>query len=1348
MGFLNQLLYFQCLLLVIGLVAAVNELQLQANATLMQNETAVQRVRAGTLDYGINCSVSRYIIFTSGEKPTLVAWEVAPDDGGVGSGSCHVYLPDRAGASDRNCARMSEQLGIRLGDADRPETGLKIGLVNASHGGWYKCRVYIDNLLYIGHTRLLVEDKPSAPTDLRLTPISSDTLVANWSPPASNGNLQLLRYELSGSGLRLNGSSKLKLLIGNLSPHKVYCLSVLAVNAAGRGPSTESVCNRTLEGSPEPGALRVELHSVNDTMAVLRFHIALDKMAGQFRLVRLEPRLLWHLEAPGRLSAGSQAQKNIVIAAEEFNNSIVTTRALTDLKPYSRYRLLYSVSNGAESGSAGSIDFNTTDGLAPAPTLLLYQLSIFDVNLTASCAPKGRVNGRFNGYRLFVYLQSNKSIVFERNFGPDAVNLSVTGLKPYTSYLLSAAIVTTRVGEESSPTPVLTDPGAPTAPINFTASPAKARAGLLLSWDHKPVGFRDTADDKSFPIYMLTYRVYWLFVINSGLELPPSYWDVPLTLDQLSNCDCKLATHVSCRPTTERICLLLPQRELTRSLSLITDKIGQSTVGLSDQLRIRLWIQAVGKSSYDTEHRRYFGDRSEPADASVSISDYEAGGLGRAWSKFPGGRRKNGESATDNDDSNLSPAVAVGVVVGSIAAVLGVGFILLLGWRWIFVRHRGYQRPFSQGLETFECLTADNEQGGHSSHSAGSSRAQLKRYSQTEHKAMSVAEFRDHVIASHANDNSAFQLEFEEIQRVTHKDWQAYHAKHPDNLSKNRYTDICPYDHSRVVLLSNPGKKMGDYINANYVDGYRRDKAYIACQGPVPSTFDDFWLMVWENRCTAIVMISNFVERGRRKCDQYWPSSGSEVYGAISVKLIRQLNKAAYCMREFSIRNLRAKKLAKERQLFHFHYSEWPDYGVPAYPLPVLNFVQRTAAYCGGDQSGPVVVHCSAGVGRTGTFICIESQIRQILCEKTINVRGFLEHIRQQRMRLVQTEEQYIFIHDVLLEFLLCPEREIPMERLPDYFSNLMEETEPCGCTGLETQYQLCVAHQPADYELASALKACNYAKNRADVYPIESRRVKLTCKPGVDGSDYINASHVHGYQSVNEFIVTQLPMKDTLFDFYRMIWEQNCVCIVSVHPSLYSDGAGDTANNEQEGIDLPEMWPTNESEALTAGYLQVWFRSRQDYPFGECREFLLASNKDDYSVLTSVWTLKRWPDTFGESISLIELVKAVSNTRGLITLSPIIVMDMYGGSYAGIICSLYVLYRQLIMEGTADVYSLFKLYHLQRPGMFNSKADMEFIYAVISFHAKYFSPSNSLSLRRGNGGAGPGITITMATGP
>uniref|UniRef100_A0A1I8FTM5 Fibronectin type-III domain-containing protein n=1 Tax=Macrostomum lignano TaxID=282301 RepID=A0A1I8FTM5_9PLAT len=351
-----------CLLLVIGLVATVNELQLQTNATLMKNETAVQRVRAGTLDYGINCSVSRYIIFTSGEEPTLVAWEVAPDDGGTGSGSCHVYLPDRAGASDRNCARMSEQLGIRLADADRPETGLKIGLVNASHGGWYQCRVYIDNLLYIGHTRLLVEEKPSAPTDLRLTPLSPDTLVASWSPPGSNGNLPVLRYELTGSGLRLSGSPKPKLLINNLGPHKVYCLSVLAVNAAGRGPSTESVCNRTLEGSPEPGALRVELHSVNDTIAVLRFHIDLDKMAGQFRQVSLKPRLLWHLESPGRLSAGSQAQKNIVIAAEEFNNSIVTTRALTDLEPYSHYRLLYSVSNGAASGSAGSIDFNTTEG--------------------------------------------------------------------------------------------------------------------------------------------------------------------------------------------------------------------------------------------------------------------------------------------------------------------------------------------------------------------------------------------------------------------------------------------------------------------------------------------------------------------------------------------------------------------------------------------------------------------------------------------------------------------------------------------------------------------------------------------------------------------------------------------------------------------------------------------------------------------------------------------------------------------------------------------------------------------------------------------------------------------------
>lgn len=178
----------------------------------------------------------------------------------------------------------------------------------------------------------------------------------------------------------------------------------------------------------------------------------------------------------------------------------------------------------------------------------------------------------------------------------------------------------------------------------------------------------------------------------------------------------------------------------------------------------------------------------------------------------------------------------------------------------------------------------------------------------------------------------------------------------------------------------------------------------------------------------------------------------------------------------------------------------------------------------------------------------------------------------------------------------------------------------------------------------------------------------------------------------------------------------------------------GTEANTEESGeqpqqLRLPHIWPQNESETNRAGYLQVWFRSREEFPFAVRRELHLACDTDDYSVLITVWTLTRWPVTLGQSTDLIKLIEAVSEQPKPFSSPPIIVMDVYGGSYAGIFCSLYVLYHQLLMEGTADVYSLFKMYHLQRPDIFNSKADLEFIYEVIGYHAKHASPSNSLSL-------------------
>ncbi|KAM6147415.1 receptor-type tyrosine-protein phosphatase T isoform 6-T6 [Erethizon dorsatum] len=586
--------------------------------------------------------------------------------------------------------------------------------------------------------------------------------------------------------------------------------------------------------------------------------------------------------------------------------------------------------------------------------------------------------------------------------------------------------------------------------------------------------------------------------------------------------------------------------------------------------------------------------------------------------------------------------------------------------------------------------------------------------------AIRVADLLQHITQMKRGQGYGFKEEYEALPEGQTASWDT--AKEDENRNKNRYGNIISYDHSRVRLLVLDGDPHSDYINANYIDGYHRPRHYIATQGPMQETVKDFWRMIWQENSASIVMVTNLVEVGRHpaehtvgnatlgraaspgmvKCVRYWPDD-TEVYGDIKVTLIETEPLAEYVIRTFTVQK---KGYHEIRELRLFHFTSWPDHGVPCYATGLLGFI-RQVKFLNPPEAGPIVVHCSAGAGRTGCFIAIDTMLDMAENEGVVDIFNCVRELRAQRVNLVQTEEQYVFVHDAILEACLCGNTAIPVCEFRSLYYNISRLDPQTNSSQIKDEFQTLniVTPRVRPEDCSIGLLPRNHDKNRSmDVLPLDR------CLPfliSVDGesSNYINAALMDSHKQPAAFVVTQHPLPNTVADFWRLVFDYNCSSVVML--------------NEMDTAQLcMQYWPEKTSGCY--GPIQVEFVSAdidEDIIHRIFRICNMARPQDGYRIVQHLQYIG-WPayrDTPPSKRSLLKVVRRLEKWQEQYDgrEGRTVVHCLNGGGRSGTFCAICSVCEMIQQQNIIDVFHIVKTLRNNKSNMVETLEQYKFVYEV-----------------------------------
>lgn len=543
-----------------------------------------------------------------------------------------------------------------------------------------------------------------------------------------------------------------------------------------------------------------------------------------------------------------------------------------------------------------------------------------------------------------------------------------------------------------------------------------------------------------------------------------------------------------------------------------------------------------------------------------------------------------------------------------------------------------------------------------------------------------------------------------EFQKIPTSDEKATKAngEREENYMKNRFNSILPYDRNIVALDKIDGDDASDYVNSSFVRGHKSDKAYIAAQGPKNNTVDAFWRMVWQEHVTHIVMLTNLQEHNKWKCFGYWPAKGGKkTYGPIEVAGVHEEQRAHYVIRTFDVAQSGQGK--EKRRVQQYHYTSWMDHEVPA-TTPLVDFWRYIRTRTATDKY-PLVVHCSAGVGRTGTFIALDIVIDHAQHETNVSIHDVVRRLRDDRCSMVQNKGQYVFLHEAVLEAYTSLGTRLDLNSFDSVFAQPVESG---------------TAHQRVDkeFETLRQMRSCftrpvynnatqddNRDKNRnPHALPDDRHLVFLT--PHVkDRNQYINAVYMSTFLEPRGSILTQLPLPDTLMDIWRLV--DGCkvstiVAIGDVHDAGYGC-----------------YWPRKAGETVQTGIYTVTFKSSTMLGTNLAR-YTLSVDLQDQTDTRSVEVLhyEDWRgEVPGNTTDLIHLLDTLESAQSDRKGNPFLVQCIDGAAKSGLFCALYDVKCRMTQDEEVDVYLAVRRVQSVRPEAVPSVEQYRYCYELIQHY-------------------------------